>query len=216
MAGAARQRGETLWQSTQLPSLVEQQQGQTPPRVSRGSCAYAERACYSCRMGAALGAPLGESPGHWVRPEPGLPSVRALEPQGRRIQYATVDYMQHALTGRVLLLWLPSTCLHPARLPRPCGGPCDMLTAPCLSWGCWCSPCTRPCGARACQATVPPPACAPKEVAQNPQAASSFHPDQARHRPHATEHSRPVASRRGRRQGEWSVPCEALGRVGAT
>ena len=130
MAGAARQRGETLWQSTQLPSLVEQQQGQTPPRVSRGSCAYAERACYSCRMGAALGAPLGESPGHWVRPEPGLPSVRALEPQGRRIQYATVDYMQHALTGRVLLLWLPSTCLHPARLPRPCGGPCDMLTAP--------------------------------------------------------------------------------------
>ena len=176
MAGAARQRGETLWQSTQLPSLVEQQQGQTPPRVSRGSCAYAERACYSCRMGAALGAPLGESPGHWVRPEPGLPSVRALEPQGRRIQYATVDYMQHALTGRVLLLWLPSTCLHPARLPRPCGGPCDMLTAPCLSWGCWCSPCTRPCGARACQATVPQPACAPKEVAQNPQAASSFHP----------------------------------------
>ena len=90
MAGAARQRGETLWQSTQLPSLVEQQQGQTPPRVSRGSCAYAERACYSCRMGAALGAPLGESPGHWVRPEPGLPSVRALEPQGRLAESSTL------------------------------------------------------------------------------------------------------------------------------
>ena len=50
----------------------------------------------------------------------------------------------------------------------------------------------------------------------NPQAASSFHPDQARRRPHATEHSRPVAARRGRRLWGWAVPCEALGRVGAT